>query len=162
MSTEKTKLSKNNKDVILGIATLVFAAIYFFLTLSLPRTEGVVDSRFVPFLLCTCLTIIGFFQIWLGIQKSVSTKKSEKIDKSTLLKTVAVTIMYILLYEPIGFIIMTFIYLLLQMSILTPTYARKNYVLYTVIAACTSLGVYCLFYYAFNIFLPKGILYGII
>lgn len=81
MSTEKTKLSKKNKDVILGIATLVFAAIYFFLTLSLPRTEGVVDSRFVPFLLCACLTIIGFFQIWFGIQKPASAEK--KVNKLT-------------------------------------------------------------------------------
>lgn len=161
MNTEKIK-SKKNKDVILGIAILAFATIYFILTLKLPDTEGVVDSRFVPLLLCVGLTIIGIIQVWIGIKKSDSTGVGEKIDKSTLLKTIALTIIYILLYKPIGFIVMTFVYLVLQISVLTPPYAEKNYPLYCIIAVFTSLGVYYLFYHVFSIFLPKGILYGII
>ncbi|WP_213950584.1 tripartite tricarboxylate transporter TctB family protein [Tepidanaerobacter syntrophicus] len=162
MSTEKIKFSKQNKDAILGIAIIAFATIYFILTLTLPNTEGVIDSRFVPFLISVGLMIIGAIQIWIGLKKPASTEVDKKVDKGTLLKTVALIMMYILLYERIGFIVMTFIYLMLQMSVLTPPYVKKNYALYAVIAACTSLGVYYLFYYAFSILLPKGILYGIL
>lgn len=154
------KLNWNNNDTILGIIILVFGIFYGIMTLQIPGTKSqLFDSRFVPILLTVFIILIGILELGRGLQKPIKNNEKKEFDTKTVILTFILIILYILLYSPLGFIVSTFLFLLLEMNVLTPNYAKKNQLLYIIISLVFSFGIYYLFYFGFTIFLPTGILY---
>ncbi|MNT52483.1 Tripartite tricarboxylate transporter TctB family protein [compost metagenome] len=79
-------------------------------------------------------------------------------DIKTVVKTLALIVGYIALLSPIGFPLMTAIYLYLQFIVLTPLDHRVNHLAYALIALVTSAITYLLFREAFDLMLPSGLL----
>lgn len=155
------KLNWKDNDTILGMIMLFFGIVYGGLTLQIPGTKSqLFDSRFVPILLTVFMIILGGLEIGRGLQKNIVTEKEKKeFDTKTVIVTFVLIILYILLYSVLGFIITTFLFLFLEMNVLTPTYVRKNQLVYLLISLVFAFGIYYLFYFGFTIFLPSGILY---
>lgn len=68
---------------------------------------------------------------------------------------------YALLVQTVGFIIMTALYLMAQILLLLPEKrlkSRKGIVITAVVSVVTPIFIYELFYRAFSIFLPTGLL----
>lgn len=153
------KLNWGCKDTQLGIIMLVIGVVYGIMVLQIPGTASqLFDSRFVPALVSILIILVGILQLGRGLQKPVEEKENKEFDTKTVICTFILIAAYILFYSSIGFIVTTFIFLFLEMNILTPSYVNKNQLVYLAIALIFSVGIYYLFYYGFSIFLPGGIL----
>ena len=155
------------KELLIGIAMLGAGLGYLLMTIQLPRHAGI-DAAFVPSLLSALLCLLGVLQL-LSV-RSCSQAVAEYhpdaeadtpqggSDIKTVVKTLALIVGYIALLNPIGFPIMTVIYLYLQFIVLTPLDHRVNHLVYALIAVVTSAITYLLFREAFDLMLPSGLL----
>lgn len=77
-----------------------------------------------------------------------------------MLETLALIAVYIFCLEPVGFMLSTFVYLIVQMIVLADDSHRKkkDIVLFVIISAIVAVGVYMLFTRVFYLMLPRGIL----
>lgn len=175
-------MTQTRKDLTFGIVVLVIGLIYLGLTMQLPRKGGI-DSSTVPYLLAILMTALGVIQIVGAVRKGRVEAERAKSLKSELMeaagddakdcncapaptasrpdyKTVAITALLIFLYvaflDHLGFLVMSALYLFAQITVLTPVYVKKNYLLYAVISIIASAGVYYIFLWSFDIMLPHG------
>lgn len=154
-------MTQSRKELTFGIIVLAIGAIYLFLTTQLPRKAGI-DSATVPYLLATIMCGLGVIQI-VGAVKSrrgETAGANASAENRPDYKTVAVTALFIFLYvallDHMGFLVMSALYLFVQISALTPVYIKKNYLLYAIISVVASAFVYYTFLWAFDIMLPSG------
>ncbi len=160
--------TSKKKELLIGVAMLGTGLGYLLMTTQLPRHDGI-DAAFVPSLLSAMLCLLGFLQLLSvrGLSKAVAEGEVEgevegqapvSSDIKTVVKTLALIVGYIALLNPIGFPIMTAIYLYLQFIVLTPLDHRVNHLAYALIAVVTSAITYLLFREAFDLMLPSGLL----
>ncbi len=154
------------REFATGAAILAIGLGYLYMTSTLPRKQFI-DAAFVPYILALTMCLLGVLQMWQGNklargEPSVAENKPDTADYRTVWKTLALIIAYVALLEPIGFPIMTIVYLFVQFIVLTPTEKRINYLMYALIACITSAAVYMTFRYAFDMILPVGLLNDLI
>lgn len=158
--------TSKKKELLIGVAMLGTGLGYLLMTTQLPRHDGI-DAAFVPSLLSVMLCLLGFLQLLSvrGLSTAVAEGESEvegqapaSSDIKTVVKTLALIVGYIALLNPVGFPIMTAIYLYLQFIVLTPLDHRVNHLTYALIALVTSAITYLLFREAFDLMLPSGLL----
>jgi len=142
------------------------ATFYLIMTLTIPR-RGTIDATFVPFLLSGSIYILGIIQTVSSLpkQKKQSVSKTEqkdsstqKVDTATVIKTIILIVIYIALLDKIGFVIMSAVYLFAQFIVLTPVSKKRNYLLYAIVAISSSVIIYVIFRYVFDLMLPGGLL----
>jgi putative tricarboxylic transport membrane protein len=161
-----TKVTKKTRELILGGVMLAIGAFYLFMTFQIPR-KGTIDATFIPFILSGTLFLLGFLQLGgtlFGKKKDISaqsqqpTKKKDKVDSKTVIETIFIIIVYLAFLGRVGFVIMSAIYLFAQFIVLTPLSKKKNYLLYAITAIVSSVSIYLIFRYVFNLMLPEGLL----
>lgn len=148
------------RDFILGIVMLVAGLGYMFMAsrLQLPQRQFVyVNAAFVPYVLATIMCILGVLQLREARKPGAAAAAQESsADYATVMKTLGLIIAYAALLHPLGFPIMTMVYLFVQFIVLTPSDKKVSYPLYATIAILTSVVVYATFRYAFDMILPVG------
>ncbi|WP_434774420.1 tripartite tricarboxylate transporter TctB family protein [Pseudomonas oryzihabitans] len=154
------------KEVTVGVIMLGAALGYLFISLKLPNHTGI-DAAFVPTLLAVMLCLLAVLQLISvfkteqapaeGVPPAGDEDSPRRLDVATLTKTLALILGYIALLSPIGFPIMTALYLYLQFIVLTPQEQKVTHVTYAVIALVTSAATYLLFREAFDLLLPAGL-----
>ena len=154
--------TSKKKELLIGVAMLGTGLGYLLMTTQLPRHAGI-DAAFVPSLLSAMLCLLGVLQLLSvrGLATAVAEVEVEaptSSDLKTVVKTLALIVGYIALLNPVGFPIMTAIYLYLQFIVLTPLDHRVNHLVYALIAVVTSAITYLLFREAFDLMLPSGLL----
>lgn len=154
----------NNKkrELLIGVAMLGTGLGYLTMTSQLPGHEGI-DATFVPYLLSTLLCLLGGMHLLTVFKAPQAVQGSNEAaadgpDLKTVSKTLALIVGYIALLQPVGFPIMTAVYLYLQFLVLTPLDHKANHLAYGLIAVITSAVVYLLFHQAFDLMLPSGLL----
>lgn len=96
------------------------------------------------------------------INNGESSATQDTSDYRTVWKTLGLIVAYAALMEPVGFPVMTVVYLFAQFIVLTPLDKKVNYPMYLIIAVLTSTVVYLTFRQAFDMLLPVGVLNGLI
>lgn len=89
--------------------------------------------------------------------KEIEDKDSKSINVKGFLYTLGLLFIYILLLKPIGFIIMSIIYLFLQILLFSPK-EKRNYMLFITISIVVPVAVNYLFINVFSLILPGGLL----
>ncbi len=151
------------RDFILGIIMLGLGLGYMYMAsqLQLPKRQFTyVNAAFVPYVLSTIFCILGVFQLREARKpdEAGGAKQESKADYATVVKTLGLIVAYAALLHPVGFPLMTVIYLFAQFIVLTPTDKKVSYPMYATIAVLTSAIVYATFRYAFDMILPTGLL----
>ena len=123
----------NKKELIIGIAMLGASLTYLVLAQQLPGHDGV-DAATVPKLLAGFLSLLGLMQLVSAFAKPMA------------------------LLGPVGFPIMTVVYLYLQFLVLTPVNQKARHLTYLLIAVICSALIFLLFREAFDLLLPAGLL----
>lgn len=151
------------REFAVGIFILAIGLGYLYMTSSLPRKQFV-DAAFVPYILSITMCALGVFQLWEAsrLPADSSSGNEGKADYLTVTKTLGLITAYAALLEPIGFPIMTIVYLFVQFIVLTPADKKISFPMYAIIAVVTSATVYSTFRYAFDMMLPIGLLNGFI
>jgi putative tricarboxylic transport membrane protein len=161
------------RDLYLGIGFLLFSLGVWIASFSIKHlVVARIGSAFVPQLAATLLGILSIVLILQSVlhassdsSKTVSSTGEESREQETeaALKrrkrvrlTFLLILFYLILLEPIGFLITTALYLFFQFWVLTRR--KPNLPLYGIIAVSTSVIIYYLFVKVFVLFLPAGIL----
>jgi putative tricarboxylic transport membrane protein len=151
------------REIAVGAFFLVVGIGYLYLTSAIPRKQFV-DAAFIPYVLAITMCLLGVLQIREAYKLAASkhAEAPETADYRTVLKTLGLIVAYAALLEPVGFPIMTVVYLFAQFVVLTPVDKKISYVTYGAIAVITSAVVYLTFRQAFDMILPVGLLNGFI
>jgi putative tricarboxylic transport membrane protein len=163
MSERKVSLYAGILFLVYGICLLVGSL--FIKNSGLTR----VGAGFIPKIisiimiaLSAILVIQTLFEMKLAkgqVNNLTKTKEADKVDKKTVLMTIAILIIYVSLLKPVGFIIMSIFYLFCQMLLLENTKLdRKKIIILLVISIVTPVIVNYIFNQFFNLILPQGIL----
>ncbi|MDG9757685.1 tripartite tricarboxylate transporter TctB family protein [Pseudomonas sediminis] len=161
----------NKKELIIGIAMLGASLTYLVLAQQLPGHDGV-DAATVPKLLAGFLSLLGVMQLVSAFAKpkaagepaaSPAPAEAEEptveiVEPKTVIKTLGLILGYMALLGPVGFPIMTVVYLYLQFLVLTPVNQKARHLTYLLIAVICSALIFLLFREAFDLLLPAGLL----
>lgn len=118
--------------------------------------ENEVGSAFVPRLTAIALMCLAGTLIVLSLSKKAAAETAVSTDNKGGFLTIAALAAYVLLFDKLGFILATFLYLFAQMTILSD-YRNRRLKLFGVISATASVTIYLLFVKALNLILPSGI-----
>lgn len=134
---------------------------YLVLTMNLPR-RGTIDAAFVPWVLAVALCLLGALQLWvwrkLPDKSAEPVEKPEAIDYPTVIKSMALVLLYTALMEPLGFVITTVLYLYAQFIVLTPADEKVKHLRYALIAVVSAVLIFYIFRHGFDLLLPVGLL----
>ena len=128
------------------------------------------NAAFLPRLIFGVLIVIGIVMIVQGIQDIKKNKKKllegealEKASRETLrsLGALCILLIYILCFKPVGFIISSILFLVGMMFYMTKKEDRKP-ILFIIISVVMTLVVYFCFKQFLYIYLPAGILKGVL
>lgn len=161
----------NKKELITGIAMLGASLTYLVLAQQLPGHDGV-DAATVPKLLAGFLSLLGVMQLVSAFAKPKAAAEPatspapaeaeeptvEIVEPKTVIKTLGLILGYMALLGPVGFPIMTVVYLYLQFLVLTPAHQKARHLTYLLIAVICSALIFLLFREAFDLLLPAGLL----
>ncbi|WP_275546956.1 MULTISPECIES: tripartite tricarboxylate transporter TctB family protein [unclassified Pseudomonas] len=162
----------NKKELIIGVAMLAASLTYLVLAQQLPGHEGV-DAATVPKLLAGLLSLLGVMQLFSAFAKPKAAAEpttaaqpvveaeepaADVVEPKTVFKTLGLILGYMALLGPVGFPIMTVVYLYLQFLVLTPVNQKAKHLTYLLIAVICSALIFLLFREAFDLLLPAGLL----
>ena len=158
----------NKKDLIIGVAMLGASIAYLVMAYRVPGHDGI-DAATVPTLLAILLCLLGALQTLSAIGNRArpaaesdadapEQTSASVVEPLTVLKTLGLILIYVVLLGPVGFPIMTALYLYLQFIVLTPADHKVRHLPYAAIAVVTSAVIYLLFREAFDLLLPAGLL----
>jgi len=158
----------NKKELIIGVAMLGASIAYLVMAYRVPGHDGI-DAATVPTLLAILLCLLGALQTLSAIGNRARPAAESEADEPeqtstsvveplTVLKTLGLILIYVVLLGPVGFPIMTALYLYLQFIVLTPVNQKVRHLPYAAIAVVTSAVIYLLFREAFDLLLPAGLL----
>ncbi|EZH80343.1 tripartite tricarboxylate transporter TctB family protein [Ectopseudomonas composti] len=161
----------NKKELIIGIAMLGASLAYLIMAQQLPGHDGV-DAATVPKLLAGFLCLLGVMQLVSAFAKPKAAAEPaaspapaeaeeptvEIVEPKTVIKTLGLILGYMALLGPVGFPIMTVVYLYLQFLVLTPVNQKARHLTYLLIAVICSALIFLLFREAFDLLLPAGLL----
>lgn len=157
---------KKYADLWTGIFFLAVSVIYISQIPLIKITKvSLIDSAFYPIICAVGLTALSIIQIALAVKKLKSTPdgetaSEEQKDYKSVILTVAWSLVYVILLNPLGFVLSSVIYMVAQMIVLCPKDEQKP-VLFVIIAIVAAVAIYYIFRNTLNLMLPAGILTGI-
>ena len=144
------KISKRTKNCVTAAVVALFSVVgYFYCRSNTLSAEGAIGSMYTPKLLCLCLLV-------LSVIKLVGAVKDDAVPREVVLIG-----LYCFLFKTLGFVIVTFLYLIGQMALFYPD-KKRRWGLILLIAALTTAAAYLIFSVAFNLLLPLGPLKNIL
>lgn len=157
-------MSHNKKEILSGVIFFLIAvALYAGSYAIVVTTNDAMGPQFFPRTVAVIMGLLAVVQVAGGLKK----EKKEQGDEGTggfkarAAATIAILFAYALLVQTVGFVIMTALYLMAQILLLLPEKrlkSRKGIVITAVVSVVTPIFIYELFYRAFSIFLPTGLL----
>ena len=175
MKSRKIKLEKY-EDWLVALFYLIITVVYAVQIPSIKITSiSPIDSAFLPIILSAGMGILTVCQIYQAIkkQKKMAQAAAENADADAetvdaedapdygrAMMTLAASLLYVALLNPLGFVISSIVYLELQMCIMSPKDKRKP-VKFLIISIITVLVIYFIFHNLLRLMLPNGILTGI-
>jgi putative tricarboxylic transport membrane protein len=147
------------RETAVGAFFLVVGIGYLYLTSTIPRKQFI-DAAFIPYILASTMCLLGILQIREAYKLAAAKQsgKQDTADYRTVWKTLGLIVAYAAFLEPVGFPLMTVVYLFAQFIVLTPSDKKISYPVYAAIAVTTSVVVYLTFRHAFDMILPVGLL----
>ncbi|TBU75587.1 tripartite tricarboxylate transporter TctB family protein [Pseudomonas daroniae] len=164
------------KELTIGIAMIGASLAYLVMAYQLPGHDGV-DAGTVPILLAGLMLLLGAMQLLTALAQKPQARTEaasqgssdlpelpteaapkEIIEPKTVLLTLGLMLGYIALLGPVGFPVMTVIYLYLQFLVLTPVRQKPRHLSYLLISVISSAAIFLLFREAFDLMLPAGLL----
>ncbi len=158
-------MTVKQREVASGVGFLALAGIVYVASFSIKKLViSRIGAAFVPQLaayLLAGLSIVLIIQALLlkavpEADKSHETS-SRRETRFALWSTIVLLTIYGAVLAPVGFLIATTLYLFIQFIVLAGN-KKKNFVLLGLLSVATSVAIYTLFVYGFDLMLPAGIL----
>lgn len=160
---------KQRQDLIAASFTLILGMLelIFSMDIVVKAKNGDVGSAFMPRVVGSLMIILsllyGYFTIR-TIRKNRTagaTAEAEETEETENSKKVYLTfvllVCYVVALKPIGFLLSSIIYLLLQMNVMAENPKLKDRIFFGIIAIVAPIFVNTLFVNVFSMMLPQGI-----
>ncbi len=172
MSSVPRTLSRLKHLVVEVVIGAIFVS-YFFAARGIGKkaiARAAFGPDFYPMLIAVIVValcaLLFFFDLYALVKKrgtsgpvSETSRSGEKKQTKTVLVTLLFIVAYIALLDILGFILTTFLYLTLQISLLSPhALTKRSILLYGGLSAVFAAAVYFIFTEFFLLMLPAGIL----
>ncbi|MDR1827127.1 MAG: tripartite tricarboxylate transporter TctB family protein [Methylobacteriaceae bacterium] len=151
------------KDIIACIALLLLsAAVYYntgFIRVFEPNSASYINGQFFPYLLSGALCLAALIQLFNSIRElhRSPADKDSVISRGALIRIVATLVIlaiYTALLSTFGFLIMSMLYVFVQVIVLSPK-GRLNLPVAAVLAVVSSGAIYFLFTQVLTMVLPR-------
>ena len=159
---EEGKIFMTNKtrDILCSIIVLAFGAAMIYYVKDVRRViRSDVGSAFVPTLIGWCIVVTGacklLYSIFTGLKEE---NKKIVFDQDMFggIGTIILMVLYMLAFQPVGFVVSSAVYLFLQMLLFSEK-SNRRMILFAVIAVLLPLAVDALFVYVIKMPLPVGV-----
>jgi putative tricarboxylic transport membrane protein len=147
----------------MGIFFTLLAVAYFYLACRLPESAVMkVGPSFVPKIVAAMTFILGVVLTYKGYAVFRAFRPAENAEEANssyvhVFLTVAAFGLYVYTLETLGFLIGTFIYLVLQMLILSPPENRRPLPA-AIVSLVATASIYYIFREGLMVMLPAGVL----
>jgi len=153
------------RDLAAGLVFTLFAIVYLWGSSFIPKSTIMrLGAEFMPRIYGTVMLLLALIQTSTSLvalkKGKVGTTDEGSTDSRNVLLTLLLILAYIGSMELIGFIIASILYFFFQAILLTPSYARKQYVVYLTSAVGLSLFAFYIFHSVLYLALPRGALFG--
>lgn len=102
------------------------------------------------------MIVVAIIRLVLALREKEGEAKASNSDLKGGWETILLLCLYVLAFQPVGFILDTIVFLFLEMLVLTPK-EKRNLVLLGVLSLVVPFAIYTLFVYVINTPLPKGL-----
>ncbi|RGZ01177.1 tripartite tricarboxylate transporter TctB family protein [Clostridium sp. AM58-1XD] len=159
-------MSQKKRDIASGIVFFLLAVALYAGSYSIVvTTTDAMGPQFFPRTVAVMMGVLAAAQIVLNVRKPEMEGEKGEADTGGFnirsITTIAILFLYAVLVQKVGFVVMTMLYLFGQIMLLLPEKrlkSGKSIVLTLIISVAVPVLIYQLFYHAFSIFLPTGIL----
>lgn len=157
---------KKYGDIAVGIFFMVLSAVMMVMAQMLPKSKVMdIGPDFMPMVIGGATFILAALLLFLSIKNfKLNTLELDAVsipdcDYKRVLASILLVLIYVFMLQPVGFIVCTLIFLLLQMLVLSPDDQRskKDIIKLAIIDVIFTMVVFFLFRYGFKIVLPAGI-----
>ena len=152
-------MTNKQREILCSVLFLVFGAFVFIQALPIKPVMGKdIGSGFMPKIIGASIIVIAAVKLVLTlISKASDAKASTDDDLKGGLWTIAALLAYVLLFDRLGFILSTALYLFVQILVLSNE-QNRNLKLFAAISVVTPVAIYALFVYVIKMPLPAGLL----
>ncbi len=154
-------MTNKMRDILCSIIVIAFGAAMIYYVKGVRRVIRTdVGSAFVPTLIGWCIIVTGasklLYSIFTGL-KSENKKIVFDQDFFGGIGTIILMVLYMLAFQPVGFIVASAVYLFFQMLLLSDKTNRKI-LLFAIVSVLLPVAVDALFVFVIKMPLPVGIL----
>ena len=162
--------NKHKANLICGLVYLGIAIAVALYAKTIPvgtLNFGGVNSQTFPLICSAVIAMLACCLIWQGIHgmrkspkptaEELAAEKENRKKLIDVLLTIGLVAAYILLLKPVGYLIVTPLFLFALIMLVAPKEVRKP-VKFAIIGIVTAVITYLIFRYAFSVQLPMGIL----
>lgn len=157
---------KRYGNFVMGVFFAVASVIYYLIADALPKSTVMkIGPDFTPkliavitFVIASLLAALSWRTMRTSLKEDAGAAPSEY---GRVLLTVLCFAFYVFLFEPVGFPLMTFLYLSLQMMIFAPS-EKRNIPLFIGISLVATLVIFYTFRNGLSVLLPPGVFKGIL
>lgn len=148
------------RDITCSLIMFIFGMVMFIVALGIPhKIESDVGSGFVPKFVSICIMVVAVVQFILTLlDKKNNVKPKENLfeDMKGGIGTIVLMVLYMAIFESVGFIFSSILYLFLQILWLSDDTNRKP-VLFAIVSVALPVAVSALFAFVIKMPLPRGI-----
>lgn len=162
---------KKCRDFWVGLVFLILGCVGLVMAIQFAdpviNVAQAINSRFLPIVVCSIMIVFAALLVLTSLmelkaakQATAEEEQADKPEYKRVAATLIALIVFVALMDKVGFLVMSILYLPVQMFILAPKEKqnRKNILLYAGIGIVAAVAIYFLFVNAFHVMLPKGIL----
>lgn len=155
------------EDLLLGVVFAAISVAYYYGASKLPPSKLFkIGADFMPKIYAVCLFIVSIAFIIFGIHNVKDGKEPRKktedfpVEYGRVTRVSLVFIAYALCWKPVGFVVSTAVFLIVEMFLFAPDNKKtsKDALLYVLISIVTTAVLFYAFRNGFHILLPVGIL----
>ena len=153
-------MNSKQLDMLCSAIFLAFGGLMLYFSLSIRHIIPTdVGSGYVPIFLSVCILITAGAKLALTLLDKKPPKAAAKSasDLAGGLGTVGLMLLYVIAFEPVGFLLSSMVYLFAQILLMSNRDNRRP-VLFAAISVALPVGIALLFAYVIKMPLPVGIL----
>ena len=150
-------MSSKKKNLIVSLVFMAFGIFLFVEAMGIKHMmKNDVGSGFFPKVVAVAIMGVSLIRLVMALREPEGEKKAGDNDMMGGLLTIVLIAVYVMAFQPVGFILSTMVYLFLQILVLVPK-EKRSWPLTVIISVAAPLAIYGLFTYVISSPLPKGI-----
>lgn len=152
-------MTKRVREIIISILFMLVGIFIYLQAINIkPLMKNELGSGYFPKVIAVAIIILSVINLFISLRKEQEQEEEvkEKGDFFGGLSTILLIGIYSVLYQKVGFLIGTSLYLFIQILILSPK-QKRNFPIFVAISILFPIFVYYVFTRLINMPLPKGL-----